>query len=129
MLFLKFSSQDERRAYGGSAFIELQFCKLPPATPIKKIIAVNSIEDWKNDSLYVNDENSFYETYSHIFVDGIYHNLQTGVVDIYGINYYNPSLTESIIERVISEKPADYEALVAWIEEAKLHNGFYILGI
>ena len=79
--------------------------------------------------MYVNDENSFYETYSHIFVDGIYHNLQTGVVDIYGINYYNPSLTESIIERVISEKPADYETLVAWIEEAKLHNGFYILGI
>ena len=54
MLFLKFSSQDERRAYGGSAFIELQFCKLPPATPIKKIIAVDSIENWKNDSLYVN---------------------------------------------------------------------------
>lgn len=129
MLFYKFSSQEERRAYGGSTFIEFQFCKLPSKTPIKTIVAVDSIENWKNDSLYVNDENTFYETYSHIFTDGIYNNLQTGVVDIYGINYYNPLLAKTIIERMISEKPTDYEELVAWLEKTELYNGFYILGI
>lgn len=128
MLFHKFSPQDERRAFGGSAFIELQFCKLPFTTPINKIVAVDSIEHWKNDSLYVNDENLFYEIYSHIFINGIY-NMQTGVVDIYGINYYNLSLTKTIIERVISGKPTECEELIMWLREAKLHNGFYILGI
>ena len=55
--------------------------------------------------------------------------LQTGVVDIYGINYYSPSLAKGIRERVISEKTRDYEELVAWMEEAITYNGFYILGI
>ena len=129
MLFHKFTSQEERREYGGSAFIEFQFCKLPFSTSIERIVAVDSIENWKNDSLYVNDENLFYERYSHIFTDGIYNNLQTGVVDIYGINYYSPSLAKDIMERIISEKTRDYEELVAWMEEAIAYNGFYILGI
>ena len=32
MLFHTFSSQEERRKYGGSAFIEIQYCKLPIRT-------------------------------------------------------------------------------------------------
>jgi len=128
-MFHKFNSQEERRKQNGSAFIELQFCRLPWGTPIEKIVAGDSIENWKNDSLYVDDENLFYETYGRIFNGGIYNNLQSGVVDIYGINYYNATLTELIIQRVLSDKPLDYEVLVAWLKDAIKHNGFYVLGI
>lgn len=127
MLFHIFRSQDERRAYGGSAFLELQFCCLPPGTPIAKI--VDSIECWKNDSLYVDDENSFYNIYSHIFSGGTYANLQTGIVDLYGINYYSPSLTQHILEQVILEKPTDCKILCEWLKKAGSYNGFYILGL
>lgn len=64
MLFNIFKSQAERKKYEGAALIEMQFCKLPKDTSIEKIVAVNSIENWENDSLYINDENAFYEEYS-----------------------------------------------------------------
>ena len=129
MLFLSFNSQGERREYDGSAFIEMQFCRLPAGTKVKDIVAVSNINHWQNDSLYINDENVFYQEYCHIFNCGIYNNLKTGVVDIYGVNYYTPSLTDSFIEKLREEKPADYEKLVWWLKQAKEYNGFYILGI
>lgn len=52
-MFYTFSSQEEQRKFGGSYFIELQYCRLKPGTEIKKIISVAAIEDWKNDSLYI----------------------------------------------------------------------------
>ena len=129
MLFLSFNSQKERRAYGGSAFIEMQFCKLPAETKVKDIVAVSNINHWQNDSLYINDENVFYQEYCHIFNCGIYNNLKIGVIDIYGVNYYAPSLIDSLIEKLCEEKPVDYEKLVRWLNQAKEYNGFYILGI
>lgn len=129
MLFLTFHSQEERREYGGSAFIEMQFCKLPAGTGIKDIVAVGNINDWQNDSLYIDDDNIFYQEYRHIFDCGIYNNLQSGIVDVYGINYYAPELTDSILEKLRKEKPMDYEVLSGWIEETKTYNGFYILGL
>ena len=65
MLFHSFSSQTERREYGGSDFIELQCCKLKRGTSIKKIISVDHIEHWKTDSLYLSGDdmdNFLYET-------------------------------------------------------------------
>ena len=129
MLFLVFNSQEERRKYGGSAFIEMQFCRLPVGTVTKDIVAVKSINNWQNDSLYINDENVFYQEYSQVFNGGIYNNLKSGVVDIYGINYYAPSFMDSIIEKLCEEKPVDYESLVEWLNKAKQYNGFYILGL
>lgn len=129
MLFHIFNSQEERRNFGGSAFIEMQFCKLPSGTKAKKLVSPSSINHWQNDSLYIDDENVFYQEYSHIFNCGIYNNLKSGTVDIYGINYYAPSLTDSIIERLHKDKPADYEALIEWLNKSKKYNGFYILGI
>lgn len=129
MLFLCFNSQKERRKYGGSKFIELQFCKLPVETEIKDIVAVDNINHWQNDSLYICDENVFYREYSRIFNCGIYNNLKSGVIDIYGINYYAPSLLDSVIEKLRKEKPLDYEYLINWLNIAKKYNGFYILGI
>ena len=131
MIFHSFNSQEERRNYGGSAFIELQYCRLPVQTDIKEIVSVESIDNWKNDSLYIyiDDDNMFYQEYSKIFDHGIYNNLMSGTVDMYGINYYAPSLTDSIIERLNAEKPSDHETLIEWLKSSKQYNGFYILGI
>ena len=129
MLFHMFHSQEERRNFGGSAFIEIQFCKIPYGVKEKRIVAVNSINHWQNDSLYVNDADTFHQEYSHIFNAGLYNNLKSGTVDIFGINYYAPVLIDPIIEKLQKDKPADYTTLIEWLIKAKEYNGFYILGI
>lgn len=129
MLFHVFSSQEERRNFGGSAFIEIQFCKMPYKTKTKKLLAVNSIQNWQNDSLYISDEDTFYQEYSNIFTCGIYYNLRSGTVDIFGINYYAPTLVDSFITKLYEDKPLDYITLVEWLIKAKEYNGFYILGL
>ena len=120
MLFHVFSSQEERRTFGGSAFVEIQYCNLPIGTKEKKLVAINSIINWKNDSLYVyvEDLDAFYQEYNPIFD-----------CDIYGINYYAPSSIDSIVVKLNIVKPTDYEQLVTWLNEAMQCNGFYILGI
>lgn len=128
-MFHVFASQEERRAFGGSAFMEMQFCRLPTGTAIKDIVAVDSIKHWQNDSLYISDENEFYQEYSHIFDCGIYNNLKSGTVDVYGINYYAPPQLDSIVERISGERPRGHELLLEWLNQAKAYNGFYILGI
>lgn len=129
MLFHKFDSQEERREYGGSAFIEVQFCRMPVGADLKSLVAVDNIINWLDDSLYISDENLFYEQYSRIFDCGVYNNLKTGAVDVYGINYYGPKLTGKLAARLQHLQPVDWETLAAWLEEAKSYNGFYILGI
>ena len=131
MLFHTFDSQKERSKYGGSGFIEIQYCNMPPQSAIKELVSVANIKHWKIDSLYVHidDDNIFYQAYSRIFDCGTYNNLKTGIVDPYGINYYAPTLIESIIEKLNTAKPEDYEILVAWLAKAKSCNGFYILGV
>ena len=124
-----FLTQNERKTIGGTCFYELQFCRLPESAPIKKIVSVDSIEHWKDDSIYVSDDSDFYEVYSRIFTGGVYNNLQTGVVDTCGINYYSPELTQTIIARLQEEKPEEYEVLLSWLKKAEGFNGFYILGI
>lgn len=120
MLFHIFSSQEERRIFGGSAFVEIQFCELPIGTKEKKLVAVSSINNWKDDSLYicVEDLDAFHREYNPIFS-----------CDLYGINYYPPSTIDLLIAKLNTDKPTDFEQLIAWLNEAKHHNGFYILGI
>ena len=129
MLFHVFHSQSDRWRFGSSALIELQFCKLPFGMKAEELVDVDRINHWQNDSLYVNEVDLFFQEYSHIFPYGTYNNLQSGVVDIYGINYYAPSFTNSIIEKLREEEPTDYEILVEWLDKSKPYNGFYILGI
>jgi len=121
VLFRTFHSQEERRAYGGSAFVELQFCKLPVGTNEKKIVAVSSIDHWQNDSLYIhmNDIELFYREYRSVFGD----------IDLWGINYYAPAKIQPFIEIIRAKKPADHAVLIDWLHKAKNYNGFYILGI
>lgn len=127
MLFHIFNSQRERRECGGSCFIELQFCSLPKGTPIETL--VNSDVHWQDDSLYVDDENKFYKEYSSVFDCGVYNNLSSGTVDVYGLNYYSPEKTDIIIDKLGREKPCDYQMLLDWLKKSKEYNGFYILGI
>ncbi len=131
MLFYSFTSQEERNKFGGSYFIELQYCKLAQGTEIEKIVSVSSIEYWKNDSLYIygDDDNTFASCYGKIFTGGIYNNKKSGIVDIYGINYYSQEYTDSIMKTITKMKPLDYQALFAWLEKVREYNGFYILGL
>lgn len=129
-MFYSFSSQIERRKFGGSDFLEIQFCKMLSQTTIEIITAVESITHWLNDSLYIygDDINTFLQEYGCVFDYGIYNNLETGMVDPFGINYYGPDLIDSIRTKLLEMRPTDYEKLAEWLNRAKKYNGFYILG-
>lgn len=131
MLFHAFASQDERRKFGGSCYIELQYCTLSRDTKLKNIVSIDTVEHWKNDSLYLhgNDMNEFWSLYNKIFSNGYYNNEKCGVVDMNGINYYTPEQTAHIIRQLIEEKPKDYQELLDWLINTEEFNGFYILGV
>lgn len=71
----------------------------------------------------------FVENYSEILNDGTYNNPETGLFDIYGCYYYNKNAVGKIINKIIEEKPKDYDKFLEWLEVAKSYNGFYFLGI
>ena len=129
MLFHSFNNQDERRAFGGSDFLELQYCQHKSGTSIKKI--VNKIENWRNDSLYVSgdDMDIFYECYKDVFKNGTYNNLKSGDIDFFGINYYSYEQVEEMIKVIEETKPEDHKIILEWLVKAKEFNGVYILGV
>lgn len=125
MLF--YTAEDRRRI--GGAFLEIQFCRLPRGSALKKIVAVDSIKNRKSDSLYVPDENEFCRIYDAILGHGCYNNLQSGPLDPYGINYYAPEAVGAIRSRLRSAQPEEYALFDAWLALAETCNGFYILGL
>lgn len=131
MLFHTFSSQEERKKFGGSDFFEIQFCKMSRKTKIEIIMAVDSVHHWRDDSLYISgdDDNLFFKEYDGIFDCGIYNNLEVGTIDPYGINYYKPGCINDIIAKLLKRKPTEYKKLLEWLNTAKQYNGFYFLGI
>ena len=130
-MFHKIANNDDRREYGGSAFIEMQYCKLKIGTSIKRLVAVDSINKWQNDSLYIyiDDIDTFYCEYKEVFTNGLYNNNQFGIMDIHGINYYAQQEVLKIIDRITSKKPKEYEKLLEWLDNGLHYNGIYILGI
>ncbi len=131
MLFHSFNSQEERRAFGGSDFLELQFCLLERETRINNIVSIDKINNWRNDSLYVNgdDWEIFYNNYKNIFKNGVYNNLKSGEINWCGINYYSPEQVEEMIKNIKEKKPKDYKNVLEWLIKAKEFNGVYILGL
>ena len=131
MLFHIFNTQDERRAFGGSDFLELQFCQLKRGTSIKDVVSVDRIDNWRNSSLYVHgsDWELFYRDYKNIFKNGIYNNLESGEIDWCGINYYSPDQIEEMIKALEENKPEEYTVVSEWLVKAKNFNGVYILGV
>lgn len=130
-MFLKFHSDAQRRAFGGSAFLEIQYCSLPAGSSARKTVSVDSIHNWNLSSLYISaeDMDDFYAQYKDILHNGLYNNLREGVVDLYGINYYSEEKTRAIIAELHARRPKGYETLLAWLRENPYNNGFYVLGI
>ncbi len=128
-MFMKFNSTEERRGYGGSCFIEIQYCKHPVGTGVQRI--VNAIEHWMVTSLYVygDDMGDFYIEYKDILSNGVHENLEEGVVNSWGANYYNEEKTKIIMEKLERYKPTGFEVFLAWLKENPYHNGFYVLGV
>ena len=131
MLFHSFNNQDERRAFGGSDFLELQFCKIKKGTNIKSIVSTRNIIDWCNDSLYVygDDTDVFYKNYKDVFKNAVYNNLKSGDIDFFGINYYSADQVNEMIKIIEENKPEEYTVLLSWLNKAKEFNGVYILGV
>lgn len=131
MLFHLFHSQEERREFGGSDFIEIQYCRLPEGTSIHEIVSVDAIKHWKDDSLYIcgDDMNLFSQAYRGIITGGVYNNGECGPMDLLGINFYSREQTNEIIERLIEEKPPEYQILCRWLQADEQNLGFYILGV
>ncbi len=129
-MFLKFSSSKERRKAGGSCFVELQYCALPSSTPDQALVAVEAIHHWDLTSLYVHgDDHRFFAAYRDIFTNGLYNDLREGVVDLWGINYFDPAKTARILTLLKERRPCDWEALYDWLQQNPYSNGFYILGV
>ena len=131
MLLHIFHSQEERREFGGSYFIEFQYCRLAQGTKPEKIVSADTVEHWKNDSLYLygDDDNEFISRYGSIFTGGIYANGKSGVVDLCGINYYSREQTERIIKEIQKKPLPDAQVLLHWLQKAKENAGFYVLGL
>ena len=131
MLFHSFNNQEERRAFGGSEFLELQFCQLERGIKIKSIVSTKKIEHWNSASLYVHgdDFDAFYEHYKDVFKNGTYNNLKSGNVDFFGINYYSPEQVDEMINVIKEKQPKDYQVVLDWLNNAKVYNGVYILGV
>lgn len=128
-MFHSFNSQTERKKFGSSQFIEIKYCKLKKGTSIKKI--VSKIDYWKEDSLYIHidDFDNFISNYGKIFNSGTYSNLETGLIDETGINYYSLEQTKEIIRIIETQKPLDYQTIIYWLNKVQEYNGFYFLGI
>lgn len=131
MLFHSFNNQEERRRFGGSDFLEMQFCQQKNGTSLKTIISPDAIENWHDDSLYVcgDDWKRFYKNYKGVFYDGTYSNLKCGEIDWCGINYYSPEKVEDIVKNIEKNKPEDCEFVLQWLIKAKQYNGIYIIGL
>ena len=131
MIFHSFANQEERRNFGGTAFMELQYCTLQPETEIKKIVEVDAHGNWMDSSLYIylDDIECFCSNYGDIFYGGTYNNLHQGRLDINGINYYTPAQAKEILLKIEGEKPLDYEVISEWLKNGKQYNGFYVLGV
>ncbi len=129
-LFLKFNTQEERRSYGGSDFLEFQYCTLPKSFSEKRIVNSDLVY-WKDSSLYVFGDrfDEFYRIYGEIIGKGLYCNLQEGTIDCCGENYYNREKTAKIIERLKELHPKGSEILLEWLSFGSEYNGFYILGV
>ncbi len=124
-MFLKFNTAEQRRAYGGSMFVELQYCRLPVGTSGRELVSISAIRFWDTASLYIcfDEMDAFCSEYKSILDSG------ANSLDLYGINYYSALKTEAVIKEIEAKKPCEHEVLLKWLRENPYHNGFYILGV
>ena len=129
MLFYTLAQLNSRNDTSGM-YVELQFCNLPLGTGLENIVDPGNISNRSRTSLYVLDEDLFFNEYKDVFDCGIRNNLRCGTVDLCGINYYEPCRFPYLLKKINAQKPLDFLILLSWLEKAeKKHNGFYILGL
>lgn len=112
----------------GTAYFEFQYCKKD--WNIKKILK-NGYSFWEKDSLLVHIDNDkkFFDNYLKYFELTNAPNGKT-VFCYYGVNYYTKEQTVSILERINTDKPNEYQVLIKWLEKAiSDYNGFFFIGI
>jgi len=126
-MFLQFQSQEERRKYGGSCFIELQFCRAAEDAPVSELF--RHYDHWQNDSLYVQGDSPLYTVYGEVFGNGLHPNMTESPLDMWGVTYYRRDQIDGIIARAEQRRPEGFEMLTAWLLEAKQYTGFYIFGV
>ena len=131
MLFHSFQSQAERREFGGSDFIEIQYCRLPEGTSLREIVSIDAIKHWKDDSLYIfgDDLDLFYQNYRDIITGGVYNNGDCGPMDLLGINFYAGAQAAAMIDRLTEKKPPEYQILCQWLQAGRQYLGVYVLGV
>ena len=129
MLFYTFSTQEERRNFGGSDFIELQYCRLK-RTRFQRIIS-DCNGHWEDDSLYVRGRHldEFLAAYSDVLSEALYPNKKSGPVYPFGPNYYPPERVPAMIARLHERNSEDDRVLAKWLLKATEYNGFYVLGV
>ncbi len=126
MLFYTF---EVIKGCGSSDFIELAFCRLPAVASLDAVVAAFAFR--QDDSLYVkgDDMTAFRRDYGDILGSGVYQNLQSGPVDCWGLNYYAPELIPGMAARLAAARPEGWQILAAWLQQARLYRGFYVLGV
>ncbi len=112
----------------GTAYFEFQYCKKD--WNIKRILK-KGYSFWEKDSLliHVDNDRDFFENYGDYLKSPDYPD-GTGALDPYGVNYYTKEQTLLILDKIKSDKPKEFEALVTWLKKAvNEYNGFFFLGI
>lgn len=130
MLFHTFSTQEERRRFGGSDFIELQYCRLERGTSFRKLTSACRTH-WEDDSLYVPAQrmDELLAAYSDVLGEALYPNKKSGPVYPFGPNYYPPERVPAMLCRLRERNSEDDRTLAKWLQKAAEHNGFYVLGV
>lgn len=120
-MFHKFKNQEERKNFGGTAFVEFAYCKNKSKFKILNKLLKRKNVFWNDDSLYiyVDDIDEFCKLCDDIFK----------VNNFYGSNYYSKEKTIEIINSLKQKQPKDYLVLVEWLELALMHDVFWIYGI
>lgn len=119
-MFHKFKNQQERKNFGGTAFVEFAYCKNKSKLKIlNRLFKIKKF--WNDDSLYiyVDDIDEFCNLYDDIFMAN----------NLYGPNYYSKEKTIEIINLLKEKQPKYYLVLVEWLELVLMYDGFWIYGI
>lgn len=105
----------------GTGFIELQYCKIK----MPKKIALNSIKNWKKDSLYIGIESLdiFSIQYFDIFCD-------INEIDLFSPEYFTTKQVKKLRDMILERKPLDYKIIVDWLDIC-IEKGYsmYFLGV
>ena len=107
----------------GTGFIELQYCK----RNLPRSIALNKINHWEKDSLYIDVPCSlsiFLDQYFDIF-KSVNKNL-----DVFSPEYFTLKQVTELRKRLLELTPIDYRILVQWLDVC-IDKGYsmYFLGV